>query len=139
MLKKVGRADILGALQLWFGTILLCCCHPVDCAGRLVVEAFYGSDQVVIDAAEPHSCPQSCMPNYVKRLLEVHEDMLKACWCCRHFSQSILRLKIGSVVLLPALKPACSFLMISSACGFSLFRMILSMTSLGRLIRLMVR
>ena len=78
MLKKVGRADILGALQLWFGTILLCCCHPVDCAGRLVVEAFYGSDQVVIDAAEPHSCPQSCIPNYVERLLEVHKDMLKA-------------------------------------------------------------
>ena len=40
--------------------------------------------------------------------------------CCRYFSQSILRLKICSVVLLPALKPACS-LMISSAWGFSLF------------------
>ena len=25
--RGLGRADILGALQLWFGTILLCCCH----------------------------------------------------------------------------------------------------------------
>ena len=67
----------------------------------------------------------------VKRLPEVHEDMVKRlCWCCRYFSQSILRLKICSVVLLPALKPACSSLMISSACGFSLFR-ILYMTLLG--------
>ena len=45
-------------------------------------------------------------------------------------SQSIRRLKICSAVLLPALKPAYSSL-ISSACGFSLFRRILSMTSLG--------
>ena len=50
----------------------------VDCAGRLVVEAFYGSDQVVIDIIQPHGCPQSCMPNSVKHLLEVHENMVKA-------------------------------------------------------------
>ena len=25
--REWGRADILGVLQLWFGTILLCCCH----------------------------------------------------------------------------------------------------------------
>ena len=50
----------------------------VDCAGRLVVEAFYGSDQVIIDVMQPHGCPQSCMPNSVERLLEVHEDMVKA-------------------------------------------------------------
>ena len=65
---------MLGALQLWFGIILLCCCN-----GRcLVVEAFYGSDHVVIDATQPHDCPQSCMPNSVERLLEAHEDMVKA-------------------------------------------------------------
>ena len=46
--------------------------------GRLVVEAFYGSDQVIIDVIQPHGCPQSCMPNFVERLLEVHEDMVKA-------------------------------------------------------------
>ena len=50
----------------------------VDCAGRLVVEAFYGSDQVVIDVVQPHGCPQSCMPISVKHLLKVHEDMIKA-------------------------------------------------------------
>ena len=26
----------------------------VDCAGRLVVEAFYGSDQAVINVIQPH-------------------------------------------------------------------------------------
>ena len=50
----------------------------VDCAGRLVVEAFDGSDQVVIDVSQPHGCPQSCIPNSVERLLEVHKDMIKA-------------------------------------------------------------
>ena len=43
-----------------------------------------------------------------------------------------------SVVLLPALKPACSSVMISSAYGFNLFSMIFSMTLLGGLIRLTV-
>ena len=50
----------------------------VDCTGRLVVEAFYGSDQVVIDVVQSHGCPQSCMTNSVERLLEVHEDLGKA-------------------------------------------------------------
>ena len=50
----------------------------VDCAGRLVVEAFYGYDQVVIDVTHPLACPQSCVPNFVERLLEVHEDIVKA-------------------------------------------------------------
>ena len=46
----------------------------VDCAGRLVVETFFGSDQVAIDVIQPHGCPQSCMQNFVERLLEVHEE-----------------------------------------------------------------
>ena len=50
----------------------------VDCAGHLVVEALYGSDQVVIDVIQPHGCPQSCMTDSVERLLEVHKDMVKA-------------------------------------------------------------
>ena len=50
----------------------------VDCTGRLVVEAFYGLDQVVIDVIQPHGCPQNCMPNFVERLLEVYENMVKA-------------------------------------------------------------
>ena len=64
----------------------------VDCAGRLVVEAFCGSDQVVIDVIQSHGCPQSCLPNSVERLLKVHNDMVKALWCCMYFSQSMLRL-----------------------------------------------
>ena len=42
----------------------------------------------------------------------------------------IVRLKICSVVLLPALNPACSSAIISSAWGFSLFKMTFSMTLL---------
>ena len=49
----------------------------VDCSGRLVVEAFYGFDQVVIGVIQPHGCPHSFMPNYVERFLEVHEHMVK--------------------------------------------------------------
>ena len=49
-----------------------------DCPGRLVVEAFYGSDQVVIDVIQPHGCPQSYMPNSIEHHLEVHKDMVKA-------------------------------------------------------------
>ena len=37
-----------------------------------------------------------------------------------------------------ALKPASSSAMISSACGWSLFRMIFNMTLIGWLLRLMV-
>ena len=50
----------------------------VDCAGHLVVEAFYRSDQVAIDVIQPHGWSQSCMSNSVESLLEVHEDMAKA-------------------------------------------------------------
>ena len=71
-----GRADILGELQLWFGTILLCCHGRL--AGRLVVGTFCGSDKVVIDVIQLCGCPQSCMPNSVERRLEVHEDKIKA-------------------------------------------------------------
>ena len=60
------------------------------------------------------------------------------CWCCSYFSQRIPRFNICSVVLLPAVNPSCSSAMISSACGWGLFRMIFNMTSLGWLIRLMV-
>ena len=42
----------------------------------------------------------------------------------------ILRLKICSLVLLPALNPACSSAIISSAWGLSLFKIIFCMTLL---------
>ena len=44
----------------------------VDCADRLVVEALYCSDQVVIDGIQPHCCPHSCVQN------SVHKDKAKA-------------------------------------------------------------
>ena len=49
----------------------------VDYAGRLVVEAFHGFDQDGIDVIQPHGCPQGGMPNSCKRLLEVHEEVVK--------------------------------------------------------------
>ena len=55
-----------------------------------------------------------------------------------YFSHRMRRLKIYSVVLLPALKSACSSAMIS-ACGFNLFSMIFTLTLLGWLMRLIVR
>ena len=50
-----------------------------------------------------------------------------------------LQVEICSVVLLPALKPACYSAMIFSAFDFNLFSMIFSMTLLWWLMRLIVR
>ena len=75
-----------------------------------------------------HCCPQRCMPNPVEGLLDVYEDMVEVFPVLRYFSHSMRRLKICSVVLLPALKPACSSAMIFSVCGFNLFSMTFSMT-----------
>ena len=89
------------------------------------------SDKVSADVILLHGCPQSYMPNPVKGLLEVYEDMVEVLLVLEIFSQGMRRLKICSVVLLPALKPACSSAMITSACGFNLFSMTFSMTLLG--------
>ena len=66
-----------------------------------------------------------------KALLKSKKTWLKSCWCWRYFSHRMSRLKICSVVLLPALKPACSSAMIFFTYGFNLFSMIFSMTLLG--------
>ena len=81
-----------------------------------------GADVVLL-----HGCPQSCMPNPVEGLLEVYEDIVEVWLVLEIFSHRMFKLKICSVVLLPALKPARSSAMIFSACGFNLF----SMTLLG--------
>ena len=73
-----------------------------------------------------------------KAFLKSTKTWSRFCWCCRHFSPRILRLNICSVVLLLAMKPACSSAIISLSCGWSLFRMIFNITLLGWLIRLMV-
>ena len=98
----------------------------VDCAGRLVVEAFYGSDQIVIDVIQPHGCP-----HFVERFLAVHEDMVKALLVLQIFLTEYSEIEnLPSCAPSCSLKPACSSLMISSACGFSLFGRIVSMTLL---------
>ena len=72
-----------------------------------------------------------------KAFLKSMKVWSRSCW--RYFSQRILRLKICSVVLLPAVETTCSSAMIFSACGFNLFSMIFSMTLLGWLMRLISR
>ena len=63
-----------------------------------------------------------------KAFLKSMKTWYRFCWCWRYFSHRILRLKICSVVLLPALNPACSSAIISSAWGLSLFKITFSMT-----------
>ena len=65
-----------------------------------------------------------------KAFLKSMKTWYRFCWCWRYFSHRILRLKICSVVLLPALNPACSSAIISSAWGLSLFKITFSMTLL---------
>ena len=78
MLKRVGGEQTSLAYSSCGSEPFSCVVVMVDCAGRLVVEACYGSDHVVIDVIQSRGCPQSCMPNSVERLLEVHRDMVKA-------------------------------------------------------------
>ena len=99
---------------------------------------FVDSDKVGADVLL-HGCQQSCIPNPVEGLLEVYEDMVEVLLVLEIFITEDSRLKNFSVVLLPALKPACSSAMIFTACGFNLFSMIFSMTLLGWLMRLIVR
>ena len=48
-----------------------------DCTSGLVIEVFDDLDKVVADVVLLHGCQQSCMPNPVEGLLEVHEDMVE--------------------------------------------------------------
>ena len=49
--------------------------EPVSYAA--VIEIFDDSDKVGADIVLLHGCSQSCMPNPVEGLLEVHEDMVE--------------------------------------------------------------
>ena len=60
-----------------------CCSEPVSYAAveengpsGLFIEVFNNLDKVCVDVVLLHGCPQSCMPNPVEGLLEVHEDMV---------------------------------------------------------------
>ena len=78
------------------------------------------------------------MPYPVNGLLEVYEDVVEILLVVQVFLAEDPEIEYLSVVLLSVLKPGCSSAMISSACGWSLFRMNFNMTLLGWLIRLMV-
>ena len=113
---------------------LNCCSEPVtyaaveeDCTSSPVIEVFDDSDKVGVDVVLLHGCP----PNLVEGLLEIYEDMVEVLLLQEIFLTYILRLKICSVVLLPALQSAWSSAMIFSACGFNLFSMIFSVILLG--------
>ena len=71
------------------------------------------------------------MPYSVKGFSEISEDMIQILLMLEVlFSHRILRLEICSVVLLPALNPACPLAFISSALGLSLFDLTFNMTFL---------
>ena len=48
-----------------------------DCAGGLVIEVSDDSGKIRADVVFLRGCPQSCMPNPVKGLLRVYEDMVE--------------------------------------------------------------
>ena len=73
----------------------------------------------------------------LSKALEVYEDMVEVLLVLEIILSN--RLKIFFVVLLPALKPACSSTMIFSAFGLNLFSMVFSMTLLEWLMRLIAR
>ena len=118
-----------------------CCSEPVsyvaveeDCTSGLVIEDKVGADVLLL-----HGCLQNCLPNSLEGFLEIYEDMVEVLLVLEIFLTKDSWFKICSVVLLPALKPACSSSIIFSACGFNLFSMIFRMTLFGWLMRLIVR
>ena len=61
-----------------------CCSVPFsyasveeDSTGGLVVEVFDDLDKAGADVVLLHGCPRCCMPNPVKGLLEVYEDVVE--------------------------------------------------------------
>ena len=70
------------------------------------------------------------MPYSVKGFFEINEDILLMLEVLFTQDSKVERLKICSVVVLPALNPACSSAIISSARDLSLFKMTFSMALL---------
>ena len=48
-----------------------------DCPGGIAIVVSDDSSKVGADVVLLHRCPQSCMPNPIKGLLEVYEDMVE--------------------------------------------------------------
>ena len=135
MLKRVGESR--HTCRTCSEPISYAAIEEDDTCG-LVIEVFDGLDKVCADVVLLHGFQQRCMPNCVECLLEVDDDMLTVLLEIFLIKQRILQLKICSMVVLPALKPACTSAIIFSACGFSLFIMIFSMTLLGWLMKLII-
>ena len=77
MLKRVGESRH----PCWTPTVNL---EPVsyaaveeDCTSGPVIEVFDDSDKVGTEVVLLHGCPQSCIPNPVKGLLEIYEDIVE--------------------------------------------------------------
>ena len=49
-----------------------------DCPGGIAIVVSDDSSKVGADVVLLHRCPQSCMPNPIKGLLEVSEEMVGA-------------------------------------------------------------
>ena len=123
-----------------------CCPEPVsyaaveeDGTSGLVIEVLMTRIRLVLMLNFFMVAHKAACQTLSKAFLKSMKIWLRSCWRWRYFSHRMRRLKICSVVLLPALKPACSSAIIFSACGFNLFSMIFSMTLLGWLMRLIVR
>ena len=86
-----------------------------DCTGAVVIVVFADSYKVFADVVLLHGGPHSCMTNPVEGPLEVYEDMVEVLLVLAIFLTNDFEVKIRSVVLLPALKSACSLAVISSA------------------------
>ena len=72
------------------------------------------------------------MPNPVVGLLEVYEDMAEVLLVLEIFLQRMRGLKICSVVLLPALKPACSSTTVTEKAYCSVVLALLQVAFLGK-------
>ena len=79
------------------------------------------------------------MPYPVERLIEVNEDVIEVLLVLEVLLAQYPKVEDLLCVLRPGLKPGCSSAMIFSACGFSRFSKIFSITLLGWLMRLIVR
>ena len=78
------------------------------------------------------------MPYSVKGFFEISEDLVQILLMLEVLFTQDSKVEDFSVVLLPALNPACSSAIISSAWGLSLFKMTFSMTLLELLMKLIV-
>ena len=70
------------------------------------------------------------MPYSVKGFFKINEDMVQILLMLEVLFTQDSKVEDLSVVLLPALNPACSSAIISSTWGLSLFKMTFSMTLL---------